>query len=260
MADNANSMSLLAEIDTLLRPRDQNAESQPEILLRRLVLLAVGLGATYGFFMGWYSVTLHWGTGHWNGLLQLLAGTIKLPALFLCTLVVTFPSLYVFSALAGMSLDLNATLRLLVSAIVVNLAVAASLGTILAFFTLSTTSYPFMVVLNVVLLSVAGMMGLGYLRRALAQLVPASPAPPPPVAVEQPTPPAPSQSLAAPPVRSGLFIFRVWTFIYALVGMQMGWILRPFIGHPDAGFALFRARSGNFFLGLLENIGRLFGS
>jgi hypothetical protein len=255
-------MTVLAEIDRLLRPREQNAESQPEILLRRLVVLAVGLGATYGFFMGWYRVTLHWGSGHWDGLLQLVSGTIKLPALFLCTLVVTFPSLNVFSALAGMSLDLSATLRLLVSAIVVNLAVAASLGTILAFFTLSTTSYPFMVVLNVALLSVAGMMGLGYLRRMLAQLVPAIPAPPlPPVAVEeQPTPPASAQPPAAPPVRSGLLIFRVWTFIYALVGMQMGWILRPFIGHPNAGFALFRARSGNFFLGLLENIGRMFGS
>src|SRR5262245_42074759 len=138
---------LYADIDALLRPRAPDAETSQDLELQRLLFLAVALGATYGFFMGWYAVTLHLGTGHVDGFLQLLVGMIKLPALFLCTLGVTFPSLYVFSALAGVQLSLLATLRLLVSAIVVNLAVAASLGTILAFFTLSTTSYPFMVVL-----------------------------------------------------------------------------------------------------------------
>ena len=249
--------SYFADVDSLLRP----AESQPAIDLKRLVVLAVALGAAYGFFMGWFAVALHWGTGQLAGYLQLISGTIKLPALFLGTLLVTFPSLYVFSALAGVNLDLLATLRLLVSAIVVNLAVAASLGTILAFFTLSTTSYPFIVVLNVVLLSVAGVMGLGYLRRTLVQVVqlPVAPAPTlPVVASEGEAPPVAPPPAASEP--SAVPIFRVWTIIYALVGMQMGWLLRPFIGHPEAGFELFRARTGNFFLGLLDNLRQMFGS
>jgi hypothetical protein len=256
---------LYADIDALLRPRAPDAEAT-DLELQRLLVLAVALGATYGFFMGWYAVSLHWGTGRFDGLLQLLTGMIKLPALFLCTLAVTFPSLYVFSALAGVQLSLIATLRLLVSAIVVNLAVAASLGTILAFFTLSTTSYSFMVVLNVVLLSIAGIMGLAFLRRTLAQVV-ATPIPstPPPVAAEVAADETAPQSPASKSPQSDssggtLLIFRVWTVIYALVGMQMGWLLRPFIGHPDAGFSLFRARSGNFFLGLFENLGRILGS
>ena len=48
---------------------------------------------------------------------------------------------------------------------VVNLAVAASLGPILAFFTLSTTSYAFMIVLNVALLGISGFIGLRFLLR-----------------------------------------------------------------------------------------------
>jgi hypothetical protein len=41
--------------------------------------------------------------------------------------------------------------------------------------------------------------------------------------------------------------------------MQMGWLLRPFIGHPNAAFQWFRPRSGNFFQGLFENLQRLLG-
>lgn len=229
--------------------------SQPRLSLGRLVLVALALGATYGFFMGWYAVALHWGSGRPDGYLQLLAGIVKLPALFLCTLAVTFPSLFVFSSLAGVALDLAATLRVLVSAILVNLAVAASLGTILAFFTLSTTSYPFMVVLNVTLLGVAGLAGLGFLRRTLAQLSP-SPAPGESSAASAPR----ADARSARPHDAARSIFRIWTVIYALVGMQMGWLLRPFIGHPQAAFSLFRPRAANFFVGLLDNLGRMFGS
>jgi hypothetical protein len=35
--------------------------------------------------------------------------------------------------------------------------------------------------------------------------------------------------------------------IYALVGAQMSWILRPFIGTPGLEFELFRPRHGSFF-------------
>jgi hypothetical protein len=35
--------------------------------------------------------------------------------------------------------------------------------------------------------------------------------------------------------------------MYAVVGAQMGWILRPFIGSPDLPFELFRERQSNFF-------------
>src|SRR5690606_14502845 len=107
------------------------------IPLRAFALLSVVLAVCYGFFMGWYGVASRPKAEY----MPLVASMIKLPALFLLTLLVTFPSLYVFAALVGCRLSFGAVLRLLVAAIVVNLAVAASLGPILGFFTVSTTSY-----------------------------------------------------------------------------------------------------------------------
>ena len=46
--------------------------------------------------------------------------------------------------------------------------------------------------------------------------------------------------------------------IYAIVGAQMGWILRPFIGAPHLPFRLFRERESNFFMSVLESFVNLF--
>jgi hypothetical protein len=54
-------------------------------------------------------------------------------------------------------------------------------------------------------------------------------------------------------------IFRIWIIVFGLVGAQMGWILRPFIGSPDLPFTWFRTRQGNFFEAVLTAIGRLLG-
>ena len=241
-------MRWLIELDRLLRGERTRTSAMEggrfELPLATFIPLAIILGAIYGFFMGWYALARHWGQDNPDGLRQLLASTIKLPALFLLTLVVTFPSLYVFNALVGTRLSFLATLRLLIAAIVVNLAVAASMGTILGFFTLSTTSYPFMVVLNVALLAVAGAVGLGFLLQTLHRLSAMQ-------AGDEANPREPSAANT---------IFYIWVVIYGLVGMQMGWLLRPFIGHPGAAFQWFRPRSGNFFQGLFENLQRLLGS
>lgn len=227
-------------LDELLRGNRIGAMTEGErplleIPLRTFVPLAIGLGATYGFFMGWYRIARFWGTGVGDGYMQTLASMIKVPALFLLTLVVTFPSLYVFSALLGIRQSFHDLLRVLVSAMVVSLAVAASFGPILAFFTLSTESHAFMVVLNVILLGISGFVGVGFLTRAFRRL----------------------NTQAAVPGDGPGTILLVWTIIYGAVGVQMAWLLRPFIGHPGAPFTWFRERSGNFIVGLFDNLGHL---
>jgi len=222
--------------------------------------------------MGWFGLFTRTPPNY----MPVIASVVKLPALFLLTLVVTFPSLYVFNALVGCRLDFAATLRLLIGAVVVNLAVAASLGPILAFFTISTTSYAFMVVLNVILLGVAGVVGLGFLLQTLRRLAApptyARPAAPPapagadPEGEAAPSPPRESGPLERPPVRHddevlgpAHLTFRIWVIIYGLVGAQMGWLLRPFIGNPWQEFTWFRHREGNFFQAVLAQLGHLFG-
>src|SRR5690242_11022068 len=121
-----------------------------------LVVIGIGLGAIYGLCMGSYAVFQRAS----EPALQLIATTIKVPVLFFLTLAITFPSLYVFNALVGSRLSLLSVVRLLVISLVVMLTVLASLGPIVAFFSISTTSYPFMLLLNVLFYSIAGFLGL----------------------------------------------------------------------------------------------------
>lgn len=258
-------LAWLKQLDELLRGdrtrADQLAAGRFSISLSVFVPCALALGAIYGLFMGLYALT----GGQENRYLHALVVMGKVPALFLLTLAVTFPSLYVFNALVGCRLNFLATLRLLVAAIVINLAVAASLGPILGFFTLSTTSYPFMVLLNVVAMTIAGIIGLSFMLKVLRALARSSyPTPPPlpPLPLQSPEGLSEPEAEAAARTRAQAHqslllaqrqdaaanrIFHIWVVIYAIVGAQMSWILRPFIGSPDSPLSIFRARDGNFF-------------
>lgn len=270
-------LSWFRQLDELLRGKRTAphllAGGNVDISLRTFTPLAVILGCLYGFFMGWYALSSH---SFSQGVQQAFATIVKLPALFLFTLVVTFPSLYVFNALIGCRLTFHSTLRLLIGAIAVHLAVAASLGPILGFFTVSTTSYTFIVLLNVVLLAIGGLVGLAFLLQTLRRMALQDEV----TWRQNPTPPdasvSPLASGASSPVRtpgpldhpetgypdyilgSSRTIFRVWVIIYALVGAQMGWILRPFIGSPNMPFTWFRDRQGNFFQSVFAHLSSLF--
>ncbi len=249
---------LLRHIDQLLRGhftrREDLLAGRIALPSDRLVLAALVLGAIYGAFMGIFAVL----RADHPSLPQLLATTVKVPLLFLATLVVTFPSLYVFSALANSRLRGPDTLRLLVAAITVNLALLASLGPVTGFFTLSTSSYPFLVVLNVIFFALSGITGLAFLRKALGSVftpesVPGVPTPP-----ADPSLPTAARERPRTAVGAGQRVFTIWTLTYAFVGAQMGWILRPFIGTPTQEFTFFRPRDANFFEGVWQALRALF--
>lgn len=271
--------TIISAVDGLLRgKRTSDAalrDNAHAIPARIFIPACLILGATYGLFMAVYSMTTKPAD---VAVKQAISSMIKLPSLFLLTLCVTFPSLYVFNALVGCRLGLKPTMRLLISAIVVNLAVSASMGPIVGFFTLSTDSYAFMVVLNVVLLAVGGFIGLGFLFRTLRRLAAqaaeeefdseqhertahantddASTMTPAPIPGATPgwRPPSERELFVQSRVGSASIIFWVWVVLYGAVGAQMGWLLRPFIGHPSAQFMIFRPRVDNFFTGLGQNI------
>ena len=242
-----------------------------------LLGLIVVLSMVYGACMGLSAVITRWSEPTRNmGFQQLGASIVKVPALFLLTLIITFPSLYVFNALIGSRLTVGAMLRLLVAAMSVMLALLSSFGPIVAFFAASTTSYPFMVLLNVIVFAIAGAMGLAFLlqtlhRLTLAQLWPPTVAAvPEPFVEDEPTvsastpPPLPSGALDhledRPPAANVKLIFRIWIIVFGLVGAQMSWVLRPFIGNPSAPFTFFRGRGSNFFEGVMGTLEHLFSS
>jgi hypothetical protein len=237
------------------------------------IVLAMAYGACMGCFSIFRALDV---PDHVHDFRQLAATTVKTPALFFLTLVITFPSLYVFNALVGSRLTFTSVLRLLIAAISVNLAVLASLGPIVAFFSLSTNSYGFMVLLNVAVFSVAGMLGLMFLVQTLDRLQRVQEATD--VAHEEAelpdaeTKPAAGDEFvgelsvkssgALDPLHDHGFqrqtraVFAVWIIVFSLVGAQMGWILRPFIGSPGLEFQWLRPRQSNFF----EAVGATFGN
>ncbi|MFO1499243.1 MAG: hypothetical protein U1G07_12755 [Verrucomicrobiota bacterium] len=253
----------LREVDRLLR----GDATQPaalragnlEVTSDRLQLAIVALGMGYGLCMGVYALL----RGESWALLQLISGMVKVPALFLLTLLVTFPSLYVFNALVGSRLSVSALWRLLTSSVALNMAVLASMGPIVAFFSLSTTSYSFMLLLNVFVFSVAGILGLKFLLQTLHRLTisqDTTESEPPLIA----TPPRATQG---PLDRSGgharerqvKLVFGFWMIAFALVGAQMSWVLRPFLGSPDRAFSFLRARESNFFEAVWQHLTHLLG-
>lgn len=257
--------SWLTALDRLLRGETTRAgglkDGLAEVPLGGMIMLIIILGAIYGLGMGSFALCKEEGAS----VLQFLTSAIKIPKLFLLTLLVTFPSLYVFNALVGSRLHLLAVLRLLVATLAVTLAVLGSFGPIVAFFSVSTTSYSFMVLLNVVMCAAAGLLGLLFLRQTLHRLtIEGSEAA---RTVPQLTPPAAaeSQSLGAldqlgnqPLGLNVRAVFRCWMVLFALVGAQMAWVLRPFIGQPDVPFTYFRARESNFFEAVWQHFLNLF--
>ena len=284
-------MKWLQQLDRVLRGEGTRAEDlrggRLGISARAMLVAIVGLGAFYGACMGCYNVL----TGVPGAWLQIISSAIKVPALFLLTIGVTFPSLYVFNALVGSRLTLVNMLRLILAATGVMLAVLAGFGTIVGFFNFTTESYPFILFLNVVVFTVAGVLGLSFLlqtlRRLTEPLYDAVP-PPPPSSETLPAPdaeadasgsgsdeapdapepgaaapallaPAPTLSPGAltrvhdgPTAGSVKLIFRIWVVVFSLVGAQMSWVLRPFVGSygtAEGGgeFVWFRPRGGNFF-------------
>ena len=159
------------------------------------------------------------------------------------------------------------------------MALLASFGTIVVFFAVSTDSYAFMVLLNVVLFAVAGFLGLGFLLQTLHRLYNAQiirrcrrpsaacesapspgdvpPAPGPYDASEYPEPGALDRLEGQISSRNVRTVFRIWVLVFGLVGAQMGWVLRPFIGDPSKPFTFFRERESNFFQDVLRKTGEL---
>ena len=318
------------DLDTILRgdATQLDAMGDGEIRLPgvRMLDTLVVLGLVYGLCMGSYALfrtylspeeTAVGVSGAWG---QLFASMVKVPLLFLLTLLVTAPSLYVFNALCGSRLRLSSMVKLLLAMLGVTLAVLAALGPIVAFFGVTSTSYVFMLLLNVVFFGAAGAIGLVFLLRTLHRLVTvqselddqrvrreraAAQAPPPAPEPEErddadepgdgevaevaaasgyggstgtPPPPPPvteAERQAAHLRKLGIVptlgrtdaatdgrakaVFAVWVILFGLVGAQMSWVLRPFVGSPDQPFSLFRDREGNFFGAVVNALFTLLG-
>lgn len=233
-----------------------------------VLVVSLLLATIYGACVGSYAVIrTAWSESGVtsDALMQFFASAVKLPLLFGLTFLITFPSLYVFNAIVGSRLSMLSVARLLISMIAVIMAVLASMGPILVFFSASTTSYPFMKILNVAVAAIAGSLGLAFLLRTLGRLVTAHT----PVKTddqashhgfEEPRPNFDALgSHHSGTDRKAAIVFRIWVVVFSIVGAQMSWVLRPFIGSPNMPFTWFRDRDSNFFRDVSRSLANLLG-
>jgi hypothetical protein len=180
-----------------------------------LIVTALSLAA-FGFVAGWSG----------RNLVQALISTIKLPFLFLASGVICLPTLYYFSVLFGSRLRFLQTVTLILTAQTVAAVLALGAAPISLLFLWSGSELMFLVALNTGVLALAAALGLIFLVQGALY-------------IQQVQPPDQISFLTwgwllvKGTLRSVVLLG--WIVVYALVGTQLSYTLRPFFGVPLGG-------------------------
>jgi hypothetical protein len=196
--------------------------------LPRLLCYTLAAGMLFGGVMGTFG-----GLAGDRGL-QIVYSALKLPLLLLATFALSLPSFFVLNTLLGLRSDFAAVLRGLVSAQAGLTLVLAGLAPYTAFWYASSGDYNAAILFNGVLLGIASVAAQFQLRRYYRPLIGRN-------------------------ARHRLLL-RTWLVLYAFVGIQMGWVLRPFVGAPEMPVQFFRAESwGSAYVVVLRLAWRVLG-
>jgi hypothetical protein len=168
---------------------------------------------------------------------QALSSAVKLPALYLITLIICFPTLYFFNILFGSQRTFGQHFAMLLTAVAVISVLLFSFAPITLFFLISTFNYQFFTLLNVAILSITGFIGIKFLYQGMRLMA------------EEDT----------EGIETRMRLLRFWLILYAFVGTQLAWTLRPFFGRPGTSFVLFRELDGNFYLSIFHAIQEILG-
>jgi hypothetical protein len=103
------------------------------------------------------------------------------------------------------------------------------------FFLITGANYYFLQLLHVLAVLVAGAFGMYALHEGLAVVC---------------------ERRGVYP-RKALTIMRAWALLFAFVGIQMAWNLRPFLGDRGEPFRVFRSYEGNFYAAIVYSINKL---
>ncbi len=199
---------LLASVDSQLTGTSANQAGPAESAITTSILI-VGFGIVYGVTMGSYAGI---GPERW---LHLLYSGAKVPLLLVITFAISWPSFAVANYLAGLGPDLRAAFRKLLSCQCVVAIALASQAPLTAFWYFSIRHYKLALLFNAMVFLFASLAGQYAMRRAYRPLIRRS-------------------------NRHRLMLW-AWLIIYSFVGIQLSWVLRPFVGSPAAAIQFFRS-------------------
>lgn len=162
----------------------------------------------YGAIMGSYQLDTS------ERLLQVLYSALKAPLLLAATTLLCLPGFFVVNTVLGLRDDFRDSLQAILAG-QAGLSIAlASLGPITRFWYFTTENYRAALLFNAAMFTVATLAGQLVMMRYYRVLIRRN-----------------ARHVA------GLLM---WVVLYAFVGIQMGWILRPFIGSPGMAVTFFR--------------------
>ncbi|MCY3024322.1 MAG: hypothetical protein NTW87_35545 [Planctomycetota bacterium] len=179
-------------------------------------LIVVLCGCAYGAVMAGYH-----GFGG-DRLQMVLYGALKVPLLFLATMVLAVPCFYVTNLLLGVGDDFEAVWRGLTDYQLLVALQLAALAPVTVFVNLSNGDYRTAQAWSALMFAVAAWNARRALRACYRPLIARHPA--------------------------HRLLSRVWFVLYAFVGIQMGWDLRPFVGHPTMPVQFLRDDIGNAYV------------
>lgn len=190
----------------------------------RLTLLFIMLTFLYGVVMGFYS-----------GPLQALTAGIKVPVMFLLSLLICYPAFFVLQFILGSKMQLSHMTVIILSGYVLTGAIMVSFAPIVVLFVLTGGNYYFLQLLHIAIFAVAAIFGMKTILDALKYSC--------------------EQKNVYP--KTGVVVFRFWVVILAFVGIQLAWNLQPFLAEKTAGYSLFKKYKGNFYTAVIYSIQQL---
>lgn len=219
--------TLFLATDGLLRgaPWATQGRHPLRIILALLAMIAA-FGMCYGAVMGTFGGVL--GERSW----QVLYSALKVPLLLSATFIISLPSFFVLNTLLGLRDDFLEAVRALLAAQAGVAVILASLAPFTAFYYASTTDYRTAVLFNGGMFAIASLGAQILLRRHYRGLIERH--------------------------ANHRWLLWSWVVIYSFIGIQMGWILRPFIGDPEMAVQFLRSDTwGNAYVVVFESLWRI---
>lgn len=198
----------------------------------QMAFVALSCFMIYGFIMGTYN--------HFP--LQSIASAVKLPFIFLISLLVCLPALYLIGIMLNLRMYFRQIAGVFVMGVCATSLVAVCMAPIAAFCLVTVKGemrYNIIQVVNILILGISGLVGVRYVLRGSRFMA---------KKIEK-------ETGIQPKSRQVLWL---WMFVYALVGIQLAWELRPYMGVENMPFEIRRAYTTDFYSNTIRTIGEIF--
>lgn len=216
----------LADAFEVLQNRDEHFEKiNKETYADNIILAQVAMICAFAFFYGAIM-------GSYNSLLQAATSGVKLCILLFLTLLICFPSFYIVQLVLGSKVKIKQLAVMLLSGFLMTTTVMLAFAPIVLFFQLSGDNYNFLQFVHIGVMLFSGFFGMRAVLDALRN----------------------SFAEAGIYPKIGLSIFRIWVIIFAFVGVQLAWNLRPFLGAKSLKYEIVRQDTqGNFYSSMIRS-------